>query len=140
MQTNVQVHSGNRIQIEFDGQAIGLIQSVRPSDSYGLESASGIGDIHTIENVPTKATHELSVSMMVLKKKNMRQLGLLPQNGDDALKGLVFDIVSYDKDTQKAMWKYTGCSYDSGDMDVSAHRITMASGRFKALNRFGSEA
>lgn len=137
MRPNIKTHSGNRIQVEFDGHPIGLIQSVRQSDSYGLEDASGIGDIHVQEHVPTKAVHTLSVSRMELIVGNMRQKGIMPQNGDDALKGLVFDIRIYSKDTGALLVSYIDCSYDSGDLDVSAHRIVMGSGTFKALDRQG---
>lgn len=136
---NLKTHSGNRLLIEMDGQTVGLLQSVRASDSYGLEDASGIGDIHVQEHVPTKAVHALSVSAMALFTGNLRQRGLMPENGDAALQGMVFDVVCYSRDTGKRLFKYISCSYDSGDVDVSAHRITMQSGQLKALDRLGAE-
>lgn len=139
-QTNLQTRSGNRVQIEFDGKQVGLVQSVRGSDNYGLDPASGIGDIHVIENVPTVARHTLAVSTMVLMKKNMRQQGLFPENGDAVLKGIVFDIVEYDKDTNKPMRSWLKCSYDSGDLDVTKHAIVMSSGTFFALDVTGTDA
>lgn len=138
MRANVKTHSGNRIAVEFDGKQVGLVQSVRGSDNYGLEDASGIGDIHVQEHVPSKAVHTVSVSSMVLFKKNLRDQGITPQNGDDVLQGLVFDLCIYSKDTGDLLKKYIGCSYDSGDIDVSAHRIVMASGQFKALDVVGT--
>ncbi|WP_431860132.1 hypothetical protein [Azospirillum sp.] len=138
MRTNIKTHSGNRIVVEFDGKEVGLVQSVRMNDNYGLEDASGIGDIHVQEHVPTKAVHSISVSTMVLMKKNLRDVGIAPQNGDDVLAGLVFDICTYSKDTGELLRKYVSCSYDSGDVDVSAHRITMASAQFKALDVVGT--
>lgn len=139
MRQNVKTHTGNRIVVEFDGKTIGLVQSVRAQDSYGLEDASGIGDIHVQEHVPTKAVHTLSVSVMALFRKNMRDVGIAPQNGDDALQGLVFDVCFYSKDTGQLLRKYIGCSYDSGDLDVSAHRIVMQSGQLKALDVVGAD-
>lgn len=138
MRQNVKTHSGNRIAIELDGREVGLIQSVRANDSYGLEDASGVGDIHVQEHVPSKAVHTLSISTMVLKKKNLRDTGIAPQNGDDVLAGLIFDVCIYDKDDGSLLRKYIGCSYDSGDVEVSAHRITMASGQLKALDVVGT--
>ena len=135
---NVQAATGNRVVIEFDGLQIGLVQSVRSSDSYALEDASGIGDIHVKEHVPTKATHSVAVSTMVLMKKSMRAAGIVPENGDAALKGLVFDIVEYSKDDGKMLRKYIGCSYDSGSISVEAHRIVMSDGQFKALDVSGT--
>lgn len=135
MKTNIKVRSGNRIVVVFDGKQIGMIQSVRPSDSMGLEAASGIGDIHAQEHVPTMATHAISVSAMVLIKNAMSDAGITIGTGDEALKGQVFDFEVFDKDSGALMYKYVGCSYDSGDMDISAHRIVTQSAQFKALDK-----
>lgn len=135
---NLKTQTGNRIAVEFDGKTIGLVQSVRMSDNYGLEDASGVGDIHVVEHVPSKAVHTVSVSNMTLFTGNMRDVGLAPQNGDDVLAGLVFDLCVYSKDTGKLLRKYWSCSYDSGDVDVSAHRIVMQSGQLKALDVTGT--
>jgi hypothetical protein len=115
------------------------MQSVRMNDSYGLEDASGIGDIHVQEHVPSKAVHGLSVSNMALFTGNLRDAGVAPQNGDDVLAGLVFDVVIYSKDTGAELRAYIGCSYDSGDLDVQAHRIIMQSGQLKALDVRGDK-
>ena len=136
--TNLQTYSGNRIVVEFGGVKVGLIQSIRPSDNYGLEGASGVGDIHVVEYVPGKAVHTLSVSAMALFNNNLRSAGIFPENGDAVLQGLVFDFVYYSKDTGAALMKYVSCSYGSGDVDVSAHRIVMQTGQFMALDRVGT--
>lgn len=135
---NLKVRSGNRTVVIFDGKAVGLIQSVRASDDYGPEPASGIGDIHVQEYVPTMARHTLSVSSMVLNQSNMRDAGIAVENGDGALRGLVFDIVTMDKDTGKVLRSYSGCSYASGDVDVSKHAIVMMNGQFNALDVRGT--
>jgi len=135
--SNLKTQSGNRIVVEFDNKNIGLIQSVRAQDNYGLEPASGIGDIHVIENVPSKAIHTVSVNSMVLMVGSMRSAGIAALNGDAVLAGLVFDIVIYSKDTGKVLRKYVSCSYESGDVDVQAHRIVMETGQFKALDVTG---
>lgn len=140
MRTNANVRSANRIAILFDGKQIGAMQSVRSSDDYGLEGVYGIGDINPIEHVPTAARYTLSVSNVVLRTGAMRAAGLIPENGEDALKGQVFDIEQYDKDTGLLLRKYTGCSYASGDMDVSRNAIVMANATFMALNVTGSQA
>ncbi len=135
---NVGTQSGNRLVIEFGGRPIGLVQSARLSDSYALEDASGIGDIHVIEHVPSKATHTLAIQNMVLIKGGMLAAGVFPENGDVSLQGLVFDVVAYSKDTGLAVRKVVSCSYDSGDTDISAHRIVMQSGTLKALDVVGT--
>lgn len=140
MKTNQKVQSGNRIVVMFDGKQIGLVQSVNMNDSYGLDAASGIGDIHVQEHVPTMATHSLSVSTMLLKKKSMLEAGIVPENGEDALKGLVFDLEVFSKDDGTLLRKYTGVSYDSGSISVTKHAIIVQDGQFKALDVAGKGA
>jgi len=137
--TNVKVRTGNRTVVLFDGKEVGLLQSVRSSDDYGLDPVSGIGDIHVAEYVPTVARHTISVQTMVLYKRNMRQAGLSVENGDDALKGNVFDIVQMDKDGE-VLRKYTGCSFASGDLSIDAHKVISASCQFNALDVSGRGA
>ena len=137
--TNIKLRSGNRTVVILDGQQVGLIQSIRSSDSYGLQEASGIGDIHVAEYVPTTATHTISVQQLVLYKGTLRQLGISLENGDEALKGTVFDIVTMDRNGE-VLRKYTGCSYDSGDLEISAHRVISSSCQFKALDVSGKAA
>lgn len=133
---NVVVKSGNRNIIQFDGQDIGLVQSVDMRDDYAPEPASGIGDIHVKEYVPTMARHTISVEQMVLHKKSMLKAGISLENGDAALKGLVFDIISVDQETGDTR-KYMGCSYASGSYTVRKHAIVMATGQFNALDVSG---
>lgn len=131
---NQKTQTGNRIIVKLDGEQVGLIQSVRMNDDYAPEPASGIGDIHVQEYVPTMARHSLNVSNMVLKTDNLRTKGLTPENADAMLQGLVFDIEVYDKDTSKLVRKYIGCSYASGDLEVSKHTIVMSNAMFNALD------
>jgi hypothetical protein len=135
---NLQTRSGNRIAIVLDGKQVGLLQSVSMSDDYGPEPASGIGDIHVTEYVPTMARHSLNVSSMVLNRGNLRAAGVAAENGDAMLLGLVFDIEVYSKDDGSLIRKYIGCSYASGTLDVQKHAIVMASGTFNALDVTGS--
>lgn len=140
MQQNRNVQTGNRIKVFLDGKQVGLVQQVSANDSYGLQAASGIGDIHAQEYVPTMANHSLSISTMVLSKGSMIKAGLIPENGDAALLGYVFDIEQYDKDSGQLLRKYTGCSYDSGSLEINKHAIIMQSGRFMALDVSGTNA
>lgn len=139
MTPNLKTRSGNRIVVTFDGKQIGLVQSVRMNDDYSPEAASGIGDIHVQEYVPTIARHSLSVSTMVLNVGALREAGIAMENGDAVLQGLVFDIVAYDKDTGEALRKYVGCSYASGDVEISKHSIVMNSVQLYALDVGGTK-
>jgi hypothetical protein len=138
MKQNLKVRSGNRIVVLFDGRQIGMVRSVRANDDYSPEPASGIGDIHAQEYVPTMARHSVSVSSMVLIKESMQGVGLTPENGDAVLQGLVFDLEVYSKDDGKLLRKYIGVSYASGDIDINAHQIVVASGQFNALDVTGT--
>jgi hypothetical protein len=128
------VRSGNHIMAMFDGRQIGLIQNVSMQDDYSPEPASGIGDIHVAEYVPTMARHTLNVTGMLLRRDDMLAAGIAARNGDAMLEGLVFDIVVADKEGGTIIRKYRGCSYASGSMDVSKHTIVMQSAQFNALD------
>lgn len=138
MKANVKTRSGNRIVVVFDGKQIGLVRSVRANDDYSPEPASGIGDIHVQEYVPTMARHTLSVQNMVLIKGAMHAAGIAAENGDAMLQGLVFDLEIFDKDSGQLIRKYTGVSYASGDIDINAHQIVVQSGQFNALDVSGT--
>lgn len=135
--TNLKARTGNRVIVKFDGKQVGLVQNVRMSDDYGPEPASGIGDIHVAEYVPTMARHSVSVSSMILFVGAMREVGITTVDGDEALEGKVFDIVVESKDDGTELRKYTGCSFASGDVEVSKHAIIVSNAQFNALNVTG---
>ncbi|MHB1418297.1 MAG: hypothetical protein ACYCX4_01730 [Bacillota bacterium] len=137
MRTNVKTHTGNRILVKFDGKTVGLGQTVRGSDDYAPDAASGIGDIHVQEYVPTQARHSVNVSMMALKKDSLMSAGIMNVNGDDALKGNVFDLEIYDKDTGKLVKKYVDCYHASGDIEITKHAIVTYNAVFLALDVTG---
>ncbi|ECZ5235213.1 TPA: hypothetical protein ACNEJR_003651 [Escherichia coli] len=137
MKQNRNVRSGNQIKVLFDGKQIGLIQSLSCNDDYAPEPASGIGDIHVQEYVPTMARHSLSVSAMLLNKSQLQSAGIVPENGDAVLQGLVFDIEQYDNLTGVLLRKYTGVSYASGSIETTKHAIVTSSAQFNALDVSG---
>lgn len=138
MRQNLKTRSGNRIAVVFDGKQIGLVQSVSMNDDYSPDPASGIGDIHVQEYVPTMARHSLSVGTMVLKKGSMLEAGISMENGDAVLQGLVFDFESYDSDTGELLRKYVGCSFASGSIDIQKHAIVTSNAQFYALDVTGT--
>lgn len=137
MKQNRNVRSGNQIKVLFDGKQIGLIQSISMNDDYAPEPASGIGDIHVQEYVPTMARHTLSVSAMLLNKSQLQAAGIVPENGDAVLQGLVFDIEQYDGLTGVLLRKYTGVSYASGSIETQKHAIVTSNAQFNALDVSG---
>lgn len=135
---NLKVKSGNRIVVMLDGQQVGLIQSIDASDDMGPEPASGVGDIHAVEYVPSMARHTLQVEEMVLRNGNLRQAGISIENGDGALQGMVFDILIMSKDDGSMIRKYTGCSFASGSVNVRKHAIVVSNATFNALDASGT--
>lgn len=139
MKTNRNVRSGNQIKVFFDGKEVGLVQSVNANDDYSPEPASGIGDIHVQEYVPTMARHSLSISQMMLNKDALMAAGIIPENGDAVLKGYVFDLEQYDNVSGDLLRKYTGCSYASGSIETTKHAIVTRSAQFNALDVGGGK-
>lgn len=135
---NLKTRSGNRVVPKIDNKTIGLIQSLRMSDDYSPEPASGIGDIHVAEYVPTMARHVINVSSMVLFTGAMREAGVAMENGDAVLEGIVFDIAVESKDDGTLLRKYTGCSYASGDIEIQKHAIIVSNAVFNALDVSGT--
>ena len=138
MLQNLNVRTGNQIKVFFDGKQVGLIQSINANDDYSPEPASGIGDIHVQEYVPTMARHTLSISKMLLNKADLSAAGIWPENGDAVLNGYVFDVEQYDALTGDLIRKYTGCSYASGSVEVTKHAIVTANAQFNALDVSGT--
>lgn len=136
--TNSITQSGNRIVLTFDGQPIGLVQSIRASEDYSPEPANGIGDVAPLEWVPTMARYQAQVSKMILRNDPMRKAGLVYQNADDALKGNVFDILIIDKATKEVLRKIGGCSFASGDTEIRKNAIVVANANFMALSISGT--
>ncbi|HSW64267.1 MAG TPA: hypothetical protein VLH56_13310 [Dissulfurispiraceae bacterium] len=131
---NVHVRSANRLLVVFGGKQIGMLQNVSLMDEYAPEPASGIGDIHVIEYVPTMARHSLRVTAMMLLRGAMLEAGVVPENGDGMLAGLVFDIEVYSGDDGVLLRKYRGCSYASGSIEITRHAIVVQTGMFNALD------
>jgi hypothetical protein len=132
--TNLQTRSGNRIIVLLSGQKVGLLQSVRMNDDYSPEPSSGIGDIHAVEWVPGMARHTLNVSAMVLNKGALLDQGIVPDNANIVLAGIVFEIEAFSRDDGTLIRKYLGCSYASGDIEITKHAIVMQSAVFNCLD------
>lgn len=137
-QVNQVVRSGNRIIAKFDNKEIGLLQDIRFTEDYQPTEASGIGNIHVQEWVPTMARYQISSRFMLLNKQSMYNAGIVPKDGDDVLQGLVFDIEVLDKTTGKTLRKYIGCSYANGDVEVTKHQIVVTLANFNCLTAVGT--
>lgn len=132
---NLKFKSANKIDILLDGSIVGGAQSIDCQDDYSPEPASGIGDIHVQEYVPSMARHTVHLTNMVMKATG--RLAGATENGDAALKGLTFDIVVTEKEGGTVR-KYTKCSFAQGSLEVRKHAIVSASATFNALDASGS--
>lgn len=137
MKENLKVRSANLARVLIDGEEVGLMQNINMSDDYGPEGASGIGDIHVQEHVPTMARHSISCSKMALRTAGLYAKGIVPENGEDALRGLVVDIEVLDKNTGEVLRKYLSCTFASGSIEVSKHAIISYQSQWMALDVAG---
>jgi len=148
------VHQGNRIEVHFKDQIVGLVQSMQCSDDYGVQRANTIGHIESQELIPLESNHTLTVSMMILSKDSLyltnKGLRAIPESGEDtnnahndALKARQLEIrVVYHnpggEGDGKPLVVYQGCVYSSGTIDVTANRIVISNATFQAIHRFGA--
>lgn len=132
--TNVKVQTGNRIFIRINDKDVGMLQSLRSSDDFGMQETSEIGNINVIEYVPSLARHTVTASVVQLKRESLERLGIASARGQDALKGVVFDIVIMDRDANRMLKTYKSCSYASGDAEVTKHAVVMRNATFLALD------
>lgn len=137
---NLKAQSGNKIIVTFDGVEVGGVKSVTLNDDYSPEPVTGIGSINVEEWVPTVARHSITVNNLVLLNKNLRKAGIYALNGEDVLKGRVFDILVRNKTDGGEIRKYIGCSYASGSVEVTANAIVVSTGQFMCLDVGGSGA
>lgn len=135
---NRKVLTANRAVVRFGGQAVGLLQNVRASEDFGLQPATGIGDHKPLEHVPTQARIIINVGRMALKSASFQSVGIAPLKSDDVLDGKVFDIELIDDETGTLLRRYEGCSYASGDTEISKHQIIATNAQFHALDMDGS--
>lgn len=131
------VVTGNEVYVFFNNTRLDLVQSFRATDDYGFEPASGIGDIHVTEYVPTLARHAISISRFVLKRDTAVSLGIIQENGASALVNTPFDITVISKKTGAMLRKYLKSINNSGDIGLSAHRVIVTDANFVAIDASG---
>jgi len=151
---NIRAHSGNLIQLEFDGKVYGTIRGLNAQDDYAPEPLSGIGEVHVQEWVPSMARHTLRVDYMIIKKDSLRSLGVMDENACERLQGMEFDIVMYEKMPQAGaggsatqpgvcdhrlgeLRKYKYCTMASASINIQAHQIVVSDATFYARDVVG---
>lgn len=156
-QQNVLVRSSNRFSILMGNVVVGLLQDLRCQDDYSPEPASGIGSINVYEYVPTVARYTISTSQACMFIASLRKIGVSFENGNDAMKGMVFDIQIYDRVQQDSVVApgttdrgkevtmfeegsaagallrvYKKCSFASGDIEIRKHAMIVNSATINA--------
>ena len=110
---NLKTRSGNLITVVFDGKQIGLVQNVRMNDDYSPEPASGVGDIHVEEYVPTRmpivSAHENPRSVsppMISNTTTTRSVAPLVMIVRDSVWLIEASITSSEL-ARRALWKFS---------------------------------
>lgn len=135
--SNRKVHSGNLIEVTFDGKRVGVVNDLTGSEDYALDAASGIGDHKPVEWVPGMARITVRATFMVLKADTLASLGLEPDHANEALLGNTFDIAVFDNEGRH-LKTYKGCSFASGDVRVTRHAIVIHDAVFNCLDVMGN--
>lgn len=128
--------SGNEVDVFFDDLKVPLVQTVSGDDAYNHEPASGVGDIHVQENVPTRAMHTITVDAMLFKKSDLIARGIIYENGDAALQGKTFSITIQSK-KGRVMKAWDDCKCDRARVTVRAHAVLVQDATFLALDTSG---
>ena len=83
------------------------------------------------------AAYSVQIEAMVLEREQLRSVGITTVDGADTLVGRVFDIVVLGKDSGEEIRKFSGCTYDGGDIRITANQVVSTSAQFKALRVSG---
>jgi hypothetical protein len=140
---NYKSHTGNRIIIRFNGAIVGLVQSLRASEDFGVQGLYQVGDIQAAELVPTQAQYTLTADMIFLKTDTFysgfgSSTPLAPVDPYGALYFKPFQVAIYDSDTMKLMRYWDGCYYSQGDLQISMNAVLTGSCTFRAITASGS--
>jgi hypothetical protein len=145
---NRQAQSANLITIQFDGETMGIIQTVRFSGDFGLTDESGIGQNTVWEYVPGIAHINVSASGIVLFANNLLKAGIVPSTGvREVLQGKVIDITLFSKaipavgstaaKLPRILLKATYCSVASIDVGISTGKAISFDATFRAIDLIG---
>lgn len=138
-QVNTQVYTGNIVEITFDGVVVGMCQSLRASEDTGLQEVSGIGNAKATEYVPSLIRYTVTASFLQMRTQSVEAVSgvrIANRTANDALSGLVFDIIVRNKAGQM-LKRFVSCNYGSGDLEVNKHAIVGRNITFMALDQDG---
>lgn len=130
------VYESNKSRVFINGIECFLLNDVRESDNYALDRVSGIGDIHVRQHVPTMAQHEVTLTGYMLRDEQMVSSGIIPENGDEALKGRTFSIEIFDKEGP-LLRRYEEAMCNNDGATITKHALFMKEATFYATNVSG---
>lgn len=103
------VHSGNTILIKYKGTTIGRAQSLDGKRSFGTEGVYEIGSIMPQEHIEQRYEGTISLERFLIRESDMAKLGLSAL-GEEILRHDILDIELIDKNTNKTVRVYRGCT------------------------------
>lgn len=130
------IMTGNRALLKLKGETIGagIVQNVNVSDDYGLQDIDGLGSAETIELVPGKVSHNISLSKFFVYNKKLKDLGIAPSSSEYLTSGDI-DIEIIDNVTQTTIEHYAGCKLASSSRSYGKHAPSSDEGTFRALTK-----
>lgn len=141
--------TGNLVLIELGGVFVGIIQSLNGQDDLGLQPISGVGRNTAYENAPGFARYSLTIDTIFLFPNlvagttsladgdhmvNFEDANIAPKIAEDALRGLVVDIVVRTKGG-KELFRYKYASYGGGSFGIQKHVPVTRSAQFLAIDK-----
>lgn len=122
-QTRQQVVTGNILQINIGGKAVGLCQTFDGRRSFGTEPVHGIGDFMPREHVQLRFDGTITVDRFFIRTEDLRSLGLA-RLGSDILTLGIIEILVIDKVTKKVLRQYVGCTLSDYTETFRANAIS----------------
>ncbi len=131
--TNVQSFVGNLTSLYVAGTPIALTQSCRIITDYQQQPNSGMGNNEAIEYVPGMTSITVEITNAMLRTQSMESLGISPINTADILKGIVFDLIIFDKLTPQPIISVRKLSISQATITIAKHAIYQLDATFMAL-------
>lgn len=128
--------TGNRALLKIGGQIIGMgyVQNVNISDDYGIQDIDGLGSAESMELVPGKVSHTISMSQFFVYNKKLTDLGIAPTSKQYLTSGEL-DISIVDQVSLEPIETYSGCKMTSSSRSYGKHAPSTAEATFRALSK-----
>lgn len=145
------VATGNIVTIDFGKAKLGLVQTMQITEDFGVQPASGIGDIEPAEHVPGTSRIQLQMdSILIFKnavdsalnvttelpatlndKESIDSADIAPSEPRRILEGRTFTITVMTMGGV-TIRQYLDCVYASGNFSIQKHSMISRSATFMA--------